>query len=313
MTEFASASLIAEGRAMNPLRAGVLGVGVFGALHARKYAALAGVELAGVFDPHPERARRLASDLGVQACEDVGALLAAAHVVTVASPAHTHAALAERALAAQVHAYVEKPLAASLAEGSRLVRHARDRRLVLACGHQERVVFAAMGLLDAPEIPLRIESVRRGTPNARNRDVSCVLDLMIHDLDLALAVCGEAVLSVQAEGQFDAVRADATFASGTRTVFEASRIAERRERTMRVVYPSGEVFVDFLAPSFRNTAAFTLNEAFAATPDGRDPLGASVGAFLAAVRGQATRPAVTGEEGLRALELALAVERAAGL
>ncbi len=82
---------------------------------------------------------------------------------------------------------------------------------------------------------------------------------------------------------------------------------------MRIVYPSGVVEIDFLKPAFDNGAAFALNEAFATTPDGRDPLGASVSAFLAAVRGDAERPAVTGEEGLRALALALAVERAVGV
>jgi len=293
------------------VQAGVIGAGVFGTFHARKYASLPGVVLAAVFDPDAERGGRLSGELGAMAFTDLDAFLDAVQVVTIASPADSHAAMAHRVLAAGRHAYVEKPLATEIEAGQALVELARVRRLVLACGHQERLVFAAMGLLQTPEAPLRLESVRRGTPNDRNRDVSCVLDLMIHDLDLGLTLAGEGEWEVSASGGFDEARAEVRFASGLVGVFEASRVADARERTMRIVYPSGVVEIDFLKPAFDNRTAFALNEAFATTPDGRDPLGASVSAFLAAVRGDAERPAVTGDEGLSALELALAVERAA--
>jgi len=294
------------------LKAGVIGAGVFGTFHARKYASLPGVALAAVFDPEAERGGRLAGELGATAFTDLDAFLQAVDVVTVASPADSHAAMAHRVLTAGRHAYIEKPLATALAAGGDLVALARARQLVLACGHQERLTFAAMGLLQAPEAPLRLESVRRGTPNDRNRDVSCVLDLMIHDLDLGLTLAGDSAWDVTASGGFDEARAAVRFASGLIGVFEASRVAEARERTMRIVYPSGVVEIDFLKPAFDNRTAFALNEAFATTPHGRDPLGASVSTFLAAVRGEADRPAVTGDDGLRALALALAVERAAG-
>jgi predicted dehydrogenase len=297
----------------SPIKAGVIGAGVFGTFHARKYASLAGVALAAVFDPDAERGGRLADELGAAAFTDLNAFLEAVHIVTIASPADSHAAMAHRVLTAGRHAYVEKPVATDLQAGEALVELARARRLVLACGHQERLTFAAMGLLQAPEAPLRLESVRRGTPNDRNRDVSCVLDLMIHDLDLGLTLAGEGACQVSASGGFDEARAEIRFASGLVGVFEASRVAPQRERTMRIVYPSGMVEIDFLKPAFDNRTGFALNEAFATTPNGRDPLGASVNAFLAAVRGDVGRPAVTGEEGLRALALALEVERAAGV
>ncbi|MEO6377301.1 MAG: gfo/Idh/MocA family oxidoreductase, partial [Caulobacteraceae bacterium] len=114
-------------------------------------------------------------------------------------------------------------------------------------------------------------------------------------------------------GDADSVRAAVTFEGGLTALFESSRIADARSRTTRVFYPSGIVEIDFLAPSFRNPTYFKLNAQFAETVEGRDPLGASLTAFLAAVRGEAPRPAITGEEGARALDLALAVERAAGL
>jgi predicted dehydrogenase len=292
------------------IKAGVIGAGVFGTFHARKYASLPGVTLTAVFDPDADRGARLGGDLGATAFTDLDAFLDAVDVVTIASPADTHTAMATRTLQAGRHAYVEKPLATKISSGATLVDLAQARGLVLACGHQERLVFAAMGLLQTPQAPIRLESVRRGTPNDRNRDVSCVLDLMIHDLDLGLTLAGDRGWDVSASGGFDAARAEVRFAGGLIGVFEASRIAPARERTMRIVYPSGVVEIDFLKPAFDNGTAFALNEAFASTPDGRDPLGASVNAFLAAVRSDADRPAVTGAEGLRALMLAMDVERA---
>ena len=298
---------------MSDLKAGVVGAGVFAGFHARKYVSLPDVTLAGVYDPDTARARELAADLGVRAFDSLQDLLDACHMVTVASPASTHAEVAERAIASGRHIYVEKPLARRLGDAEALVEHASQRRLVLACGHQERVMFAAMGLLDTPEPPRRLESVRRGLPGPRSRDVSCVLDLMIHDLDLALQLGGDDILSVAASGEFDEVRAEVVFRSGLHAGLQASRIASARERTMHLDYPSGVVDVDFLAPSFANSAPFALDPLFAASPQGRDPLGASVGGFVAAVQGRARRPVVTGEEGLAALALALRVEHAAGL
>ncbi len=298
---------------MTDLKAGVVGAGVFAGFHARKYASLPDVTLAGVFDPDAARARELAADLGVRAFDSLQDLLDACHMVTIASPASTHADVAEEAIASGRHLYVEKPLARTLETGAALVEHAGRRRLVLACGHQERVTFAAMGLLDTPEPPRRLASVRRGLPGPRSRDVSCVLDLMIHDLDLALQLAGDDILSVTASGGFDEVHAEIVFRSGLHAALQASRIAAARERTMHLEYPSGVVDVDFLAPSFANSAPFALDSLFAASPEGRDPLGASVSGFLAAVQGRARRPVVTGEEGLQALALALQVEQAAGL
>ena len=302
-----------------PLRAGVIGAGVFGGHHARKVSSLPGVKLAAVLDPHEERAEALAGPAGAAVFDDLDAFLDAVDLVTVASPASTHARLAVAALKRGRHVYVEKPLADDAADGRALVEAARASGAVLACGHQERAVFRAIGLLDLPERPTRIEAARRGTFTGRNIDVSCVLDLMIHDIDLALTLAGETPEEVSAHGRVmegpfaDEARAELSFAGGATAVLQASRIASRRERTMRLVFPSGELEIDFLARRFVDRTPFGLNSRFAATPDGRDPLGASVGAFVAAVRGEAARPLVTGEEAARALDVALEVDRKAAL
>ncbi len=210
---------------MKVLKAGVAGAGVFGGFHARKYAALEGVQLAAVFDPDEGRANGLAAELGAVAFTDLRSFVEGLDVVTVATPGATHYEIALAAVQAGASVYVEKPVTYTLEEADRLLIAADRAGVVVACGLQERVSFTAMGLLGLPEKPFALESVRHGTPNTRNRDISCVLDLMIHDLDLALVMTGEDPVAVEAEGEFDWVRAEVTFGSGLTAVFEASRVA----------------------------------------------------------------------------------------
>jgi predicted dehydrogenase len=292
------------------IRAGVIGAGAFGGNHARKYASLEGVELVGVFDPAAAAAQTLADSLGVTAFASEADLLATVDVVTVASPAICHGKSVIAALAAGRHVYVEKPLATGLDDADRILKLAADKALVVAVGHQERVVSQAMGLFDIPEPPLHLEAVRFGTPSTRNLDVSATLDLMVHDIDLALALTTGDPLTVEAEGDDDRANAEVIFDNGFIASFAVSRVAEARDRRMRIVDRSGEVAIDFLARTCSHTTPFPLNAQFAETPAGRDPLGVSVQAFLDAVAGTSPRPAVTGEEAARALDLALAVEQA---
>jgi predicted dehydrogenase len=300
------------------LRAGVAGAGSFGRHHARIYAGVTGVTLAGVFDPHLDRAEAVASHHEARGFDDLDAMLAQIDVLTIASPATTHAALALAALAAGKSVYVEKPLAVNLDDADKINAAAAKAGVVLACGLQERVASKALGLLDIPETPAFLEAVRKGPWGPRNTDVSTILDLMIHDIDLALTLNPSEPLAVEAEGttthgpHIDEARADIGLSDGSTIILEASRIAEHRERRMRVVYPSGEVEIDFITRAFKNTTPFALDEHFTDTPAGHNPLAASVEAFIAAVRGEAPRPAVTGVEAAKALDLALAVEQACG-
>jgi predicted dehydrogenase len=294
------------------LKAGVVGSGVFGGYHARKYAELEDTQLVGIYDLHPERCFEMANQFGAEAYGDLADMLAACDIITITSPATTHAAAALQALQAGKSVYVEKPLATTLEDADRLIAAAAKGGLVLACGHQERVVSQAMGLLDIPEKPLRLEAVRKGTPSIRSKDVSVVLDLMIHDIDLALSLTDAEPFTVEAEGNGDEITGEASFEDGFTAVFIAARNAQARERTMRIVYPSGVLEIDFITRAFKNSTPFALNEAFTETPAGRDPLGTSVQGFVDAVLGRSPRPVVTGEEAARALDLGLAVEQAAG-
>lgn len=303
---------------MTKLRAGVLGAGAFGRIHARKYAEDARVALAGVYDPDDERATELANTHGVEAFASAEELLGVVDVVTIASPPSCHGETARQALGAGKHVLIEKPLATDVATGQKLVELADKRKLTLGCGHQERLVFQAMGLLNAPERPSYIESVREGPWTGRSADVSVTLDLMVHDLDLALQLMGAKPKRIEAIGRSehgataDAIEAKLAFAEAE-AVFTASRVAPARRRTMRAVYPSGEVRIDFIARAFENTTKFPLNAAFAETRIGADPLGANVAQFIDAVLGQAPRPVVNGPEALAVLALALDVDKASAL
>lgn len=309
------------------LRVGVAGAGVFGGYHANKYrqAPEAGIDVdfVGIYDLDPARAEALAAQHGVKAFsgDQLGSFLSQLDAVTVATPAFAHAEVALKALKAGVHVYSEKPLATRDDDGDAMVDAAAEKDLVLAVGHQERAVFEAIGLYGVSERPTRLEAVRNGTASARNLDVSVVLDLMIHDLDLALTLAGGEAGGLEATARrrtdedyhavgADEVSADVTFETGMTASFRASRMAEARERTMRIIYPSGEVAIDFLARTFHNTTPFELNADFAEAAIAKDPLGTSVFRFLEAVQGRRERPLCAGPEALMALGLALAVDEA---
>ena len=299
------------------LRAGVIGAGVFGGYHAAKWSGFTGVDLVAILDVDPARAATLAHVHDAAALCEAPAFLAAVDLVSIASPAGTHAHWAIAALKAGKHVYVEKPLATDLAEADSIAIEGGRRGLIVACGFLERAALRATGLLDAPETPLRFEAVRRGLASPRNLDVSVVLDLMIHDLDLALALAPGAPFAVEAQGASvdhdltDDAEAEVTFEGGFTARFAASRVALAPERRISVTYPSGVVDIDLLTGVLRSTAAFPLDERFAQTPDARDRLGASLQAFLGAVRGCGA-PLADARDGVRALDLALAVQQALG-
>jgi predicted dehydrogenase len=299
----------------NSLRAGVIGAGVFGGYHAGKYSRMADVNLAAVLDPDLERAQVLAQRHGARPLTAAADFLAAVDVVSVSSPADSHVHWALAALKAGKSVYVEKPLATDLAGADAIVAEAARRGLVAACGFLERAALGASGLLAAPERPLRLAAVRKGVASPRNLDVSVVLDLMIHDLDLALALAPGAPFAVEAEGccvrnaLCDEAQAEVTFDDGFTARFSVSRVADAPERRLTVVYPSGEVVIDLLAGTLTGPPSFNLDPNFGETPAGRDRLGASLQAFIDAARGEGA-PLADAEDGARALDLALAVEQA---
>lgn len=290
------------------LRAAVVGIGAFGRHHAAKYARLPDVELAGVADPCPD-ARSLAIAVhGVPAVLDWRDLLGAVDMVSVCSPAVTHAPIVRAFLNTGTHVLVEKPIATDLEEADQLIALADAAGLVLTVGHQEQFVFARTGLLDYADAPLDVECWREGPWTGRGGDVSVALDLIIHDLDLVHRLVPGEICDVDARSyagwarRADAISAQLSFENGSRARLTASRVAQTRRRGMRAIYPDGVIEIDFISRIVRNTTRRPLNPL-----ELNDPLGESVEAFVDAVRsGAATL--VRPEEARRALETALLIE-----
>ncbi|MEE9347704.1 MAG: Gfo/Idh/MocA family oxidoreductase, partial [Robiginitomaculum sp.] len=163
------------------LRAGIIGSGVFGGYHAGKYTASDLVTLTAIYDVNGAAADALAAKHGATGFDALGPFLDAVDIVTIASPAASHFSNASRALAAGKSVLIEKPISQTPGEAQILIKLARENGLTLAIGHQERLVFQAMGLYDLPERPTRIEASRMGAWNIRGSDVSVTMDLLIHD------------------------------------------------------------------------------------------------------------------------------------
>jgi predicted dehydrogenase len=297
-----------------PLKAAVIGAGAFGRHHAAKYQQLAqetgSVELFAIADPSPDIRRAAFATHGVLAVADWRELLGKVDLVSICSPAITHATIVRAFLNAGAHVLVEKPIATSIEEAGSLVALARQTGLVLTVGHQERFVFARTGLLDQAEIPLEIQCWRKGPWTGRGDDVSAILDLMIHDLDLVHALVPGEITAVEARGRVqygphaDEVAATLHFGQGTVARLETSRIANVRRRGMRAVYADGMVEIDFITRQVTNTTPRPLK----ALEIG-DPLGESVASFVSAIR-SGSEPLVRPEQARRAVETAVLIEEA---
>jgi predicted dehydrogenase len=238
---------------MTRLRMAVVGVGHLGQHHARILAALPGVELVGVADANPDQARLVAGRLGTEAFDAHDPLLDRVDAVSVVTPTVTHHAVASAFLRRGVPVLVEKPVCRTLAEADDLIRLAADAGVPLQVGHIERFNPAFEDLLSRPITPKFVEAERHGPFTGRSVDIGAVLDLMIHDLDLLLALVGGPVLSVDAVGAAvfggheDMVNARLVFAGGCVAHVTASRISQRPKRRLRIWAPEGYAGIDFVS------------------------------------------------------------------
>ncbi|MDT7950902.1 MAG: Gfo/Idh/MocA family oxidoreductase [Acetobacteraceae bacterium] len=236
---------------MAELRIGIIGAGHFGRFHALKVAGNRRAVLAGLCDPEPDRARAIGREAGGAPALSLEALLAASDAVIVASPAETHFALAAQALEAGRHVLVEKPIAATLDEADRLATLAGARGLVLQVGHLLRYSAEHRAISSRITRPLYIEATRIAPFKPRGTDVSVILDLMIHDLDLVLSLVQSPIASVDALGAAvsspleDIANARVRFANGCVATITASRISLKTERRMRLFSEEGYLSADF--------------------------------------------------------------------
>jgi predicted dehydrogenase len=306
------------------VRVGVLGVGHFGRFHALKLAARGA--LAGVHDADPARAAAIAAETGAPALDAAG-LIAASDAVIVAAPTRFHHALAQAVIAAGRHCLVEKPLAGTMAEAEAIAAAAERRGVVLQVGHIERH-SAAIRTLRASGAGrggpgVATEAVRVAPFRPRSLDVSVVLDLMIHDIDLVLSLAGAPLREVRAVGarvmsdHADMAVARLEFADGAAATITASRISAGLERRLRVLGPGGETRVDFLARSLEVLRPGGAEPVPAMPGWGidranwteHDSLEAEQAAFLASI-GTGAPVEADAATALRALDAALRVEAA---
>lgn len=305
---------------MTGLSGAVIGLGAMGRHHARILASMDGARLVATCDPQLERAREHAR--GALAVAHPGELPDGLDLAIVAAPTTAHRAIAEPLLRRGVSCLVEKPIAHTLEDADAMIAAAREGGAVLAIGHAERFNPGVLRARPSIRRPLFVEAHRLGVFPERSLDVDVVLDLMIHDLDLLLWLAGGEVTDVQAVGvavltpKVDIANARLTLSSGCVANLTASRVSAEMTRKLRIFQPDAYVSLDLPA---QTAEIVTLDRSGErpqmkrdkVTPDPdapqQEPLRLEQEAFLAAVRGEAPSPGVSGEEGRRALDAALRV------
>ncbi|HSJ95530.1 MAG TPA: Gfo/Idh/MocA family oxidoreductase, partial [Myxococcota bacterium] len=255
----------------------------------------------------------LAAAVGCRAATDYRQLFGLADAAVVAVPTERHREVAGACLEAGLHVLVEKPIARSLVEAAELNALARDRHLVFHVGHVERYNPAFRALCARAPCPLYMEAERLSTFNGRVCDVDVVLDLMVHDLDLALVLAGDEVAGVTAcgfsvlTGSVDIANARIEFARGCIANLSASRVSQAAVRKFRVFGADGYVSADLRSGRLR---CVTRSGGDLAQQEeahgGADALSAQAKAFVHAIDGEPG--GVDGESAARALRLALEVE-----
>ncbi|WP_419728770.1 Gfo/Idh/MocA family protein [Lichenicola sp.] len=235
------------------LRIGIAGAGHFGRFHALKVMASRRSVLAGIHDPDPGRAALVGQEAGGAPSLPFDELLQACDALIIAAPAEAHFELAEAALRAGRHVLIEKPIASTLEQADRLIARAAETGRVLQVGHLLRYSAEHKAITERITRPLYIEATRIAPFKPRGTDVSVILDLMIHDLDLVLAIVDSPIEDVDALGAAvssaheDIANARVRFANGCVATITASRISLKTERRMRLFSEEGYLSADFVA------------------------------------------------------------------
>jgi predicted dehydrogenase len=297
------------------IRVAVAGVGGFGKNHARIWSALDGVELVGIVDENKDRAAQIAAEFKTRAIDSLDALAAeGVDAVSVAVSTTGHAEVGCRLLEAGLDVLVEKPMAASLAEADRLIAAAKRSGRILQIGHVERFNGAVAAAQKIISRPMFFEVHRLGIFTPRSLDVDVVYDVMIHDLDILLALVDAPIVDLKAVGipvitdKVDIAHARVEFATGTVANVTASRVSTERVRKMRFFQAHEYVSLDFARQD-----ALRIRVQPDAPPPGvafeklpataEEPLKAELMAFAECIRTR-KQPVVDGAAGRRALELA---------
>jgi predicted dehydrogenase len=286
-----------------------------GRYHAEKLSRLPDVQLAGIVDADPARAAALAEKLACPSYTDYRAILGKADAVVVSVPTDHHHAVALDCLKHDLHVLVEKPIATTLAQADELIGEAERRGRVLQCGHVERYNKAFRALAERMNRPVFVDAERLAGFKVRGAEVDVILDLMIHDLDLAVALARAPVERVSACGfrvltrDIDIANARLEFTNGCVANLSASRVSQAAVRKLRVFQANTYVSADLQGGRLRfvrewGGAIQETEEVY----EGGDALASQAEAFVSAIRDK-TAIEVDGIQGRRVLELAIEVGR----
>jgi len=297
----------------------VVGVGYLGQFHAEKYAKIKEAQLVGVVDISVPRAREIAKRCRTQPFFHHSDLFNKVQAVSVAVPTHLHHSITKDLFLQGIDVLLEKPIASTLEETDELIELAESKGLVLQVGHVERFNGALMASEKMVQNPVFIESHRLGPFSGRGTDVSIVLDLMIHDIDILLNLLNSKVKQIHAIGLpiltpcLDVANAWIEFENGCVANLTASRVSKEKTRRTRIFQPNGMLTIDYLAqkafftkkaPSERKEIPEMVTEEIPVVKV--DPLETEIRSFLKSVR-ERSDVRVSGRDGKRALQVAFQI------
>lgn len=234
------------------LKIGVFGVGHLGKYHLNNWQEIPGAQLVGFFDPDDATASEVAQRYGLERFSDPAALIEACDAVDVVAPTTHHFSICEHAIRKGRHVFVEKPLAQTMEEARQLVKLAAESGIKFQVGHVERFNPAYLALRDMPLNPMFIEVHRLAQFNPRGTEVSVILDLMIHDIDIILSIVKSDVRSISASGVAvltetpDIANVRIEFHNGCVANLTSSRISMKKMRKMRLFQKDAYIGIDFL-------------------------------------------------------------------
>lgn len=308
---------------MQKLRTAVVGVGYLGKFHAQKYASLPTAQLIAVCDSHFDSASQIGKNLNVNAVSDYRALSGLVDAVSIVTPTPTHHTIAKFFLEQGIHVLLEKPIAVSLAEADDLIQTAHRHKALLQIGHIERFNNVIQAVAPMVVNPRFIESTRLAPFKLRGSEVSVILDMMIHDIDLIQSIVKSPIIKISANGSavlspfLDLVNARLEFSNGCVANVTASRIHSRISRRLHLFQTDALFNLDLQHKklTIQRKAEYemlpgipALNRQKYSYPKD-DPLKTEIAAFLDSII-ENQPPLVSGEDGRQALATALQITAA---
>ncbi|MFA4839111.1 MAG: Gfo/Idh/MocA family oxidoreductase [Candidatus Neomarinimicrobiota bacterium] len=319
------------------IRMGVIGAGHLGRWHLQNIQKIPDAELVGFYDTDPAHSALIAGETGAISFSSLAQLLRTIDAASIVVPTVFHYETALAAIREGVHIFCEKPFMLTVGQADEVIRRAREKKLIVQVGQIERFNPALTALKNYPIRPLFIESHRLSPFNPRGTDVSVILDLMIHDIDIALSLVDSPVRSIHAAGapvltdSIDVANARIQFENGCVANLTASRISDESVRKMQIFQDKTFITVDFLNKfseicwqaddSGKNppdTISVPIPDASGnilktifrrkITPEKSDALFDELSVFVSAIQ-NGTPPLVTGEDGRKALDIALKIEQ----